>query len=136
MARKHHPDVAPDKAKAQQLFAQINRAYQVLHDPKQRAEYDRTLPATPPPPKRYPPRSPLASPAMEHLVSEAEGDALAQEGRHEQALIFYRLAQGRRPNPALDAKIARLEAFLAGPGGAAPVQDKKPAFWRRWFRRE
>ena len=40
LARKYHPDVNKDPA-AEELFREINEAYQVLHDPKQRARYDR-----------------------------------------------------------------------------------------------
>ncbi|GAB4060986.1 DnaJ C-terminal domain-containing protein [Catellatospora paridis] len=40
LARKYHPDVnkSPD---AEEKFKEINEAYQVLHDPKQRTRYDR-----------------------------------------------------------------------------------------------
>ncbi|MFC7760548.1 DnaJ C-terminal domain-containing protein [Catellatospora bangladeshensis] len=40
LARKYHPDVnkSPD---AEDRFKEINEAYQVLHDPKTRARYDR-----------------------------------------------------------------------------------------------
>jgi molecular chaperone DnaJ len=41
LARKHHPDVAPDKAEAEHLFKEINEAYEVLSDPNKRAQYDR-----------------------------------------------------------------------------------------------
>jgi molecular chaperone DnaJ len=41
LARKHHPDVADDKASAEHYFKQINEAYEVLSDPHKRAHYDR-----------------------------------------------------------------------------------------------
>ncbi len=41
LARKHHPDVAQDKADAEHRFKEINAAYQVLSDPAKRAQYDR-----------------------------------------------------------------------------------------------
>jgi len=41
LARRHHPDVADDKAAAEQRFKEINEAYEVLSDPRKRAEYDR-----------------------------------------------------------------------------------------------
>ena len=41
LARKHHPDVADDKAQAEHLFKDINEAYEVLSDPNKRAQYDR-----------------------------------------------------------------------------------------------
>jgi molecular chaperone DnaJ len=41
LARKHHPDVAHDKAEAEHRFKEINEAYEVLSDPGKRAQYDR-----------------------------------------------------------------------------------------------
>lgn len=41
LARKHHPDVAHDKSKAEHRFKEINEAYEVLSDPGKRAQYDR-----------------------------------------------------------------------------------------------
>jgi molecular chaperone DnaJ len=41
LARKHHPDVAHDKSKAEHHFKEINEAYEVLSDPTKRAHYDR-----------------------------------------------------------------------------------------------
>jgi molecular chaperone DnaJ len=41
LARKHHPDVAHDKSRAEHHFKEINEAYEVLSDPRKRAQYDR-----------------------------------------------------------------------------------------------
>lgn len=41
LARKYHPDVAADKATAENTFKEINEAYEVLSDPQKRANYDR-----------------------------------------------------------------------------------------------
>ena len=41
LARKHHPDVAENKAEAEHRFKEINEAYEVLSDPNKRAQYDR-----------------------------------------------------------------------------------------------
>lgn len=40
LARKFHPDVAEDKASAEEKFKGINEAYEVLGDPEKRKKYD------------------------------------------------------------------------------------------------
>jgi curved DNA-binding protein len=40
LARVHHPDVAEDKANAEEKFKEINEAYEVLSDPEKRKKYD------------------------------------------------------------------------------------------------
>jgi len=41
LARKYHPDVNPGDKAAEQKFKEISEAYEVLRDPKKRAQYDR-----------------------------------------------------------------------------------------------
>ena len=41
MARKYHPDLNPNDAKAKEKFQSVQKAYEVLSDPKQREMYDR-----------------------------------------------------------------------------------------------
>ena len=41
LARKYHPDVAPDDAEAEQKFKAVNEAYAVLSDPEKRTKYDK-----------------------------------------------------------------------------------------------
>lgn len=55
LARKFHPDVAEDKASAEEKFKEINEAYEVLSDPEKRKKYDAlganwNSQAPPPPP--------------------------------------------------------------------------------------
>lgn len=40
LARKYHPDVAKDKASAEEKFKEINEANEVLSDPEKRKQYD------------------------------------------------------------------------------------------------
>ena len=40
LAREYHPDVAKDKAKAEEKFKEINEAYEVLSDAGKRKKYD------------------------------------------------------------------------------------------------
>lgn len=40
LAREYHPDVAKDKASAEEKFKEINEAYEVLSDPAKRQKYD------------------------------------------------------------------------------------------------
>jgi curved DNA-binding protein CbpA len=42
LARQHHPDLNP-RPGASQRFAELAHAYEILHDPVQRARYDHTL---------------------------------------------------------------------------------------------
>jgi DnaJ-class molecular chaperone len=41
LAKKHHPDLSPDDKTAKERFQKIQRAYEVLSDPKKREMYDR-----------------------------------------------------------------------------------------------
>ncbi len=41
LARKYHPDLNPGNKEAERKFKEINEAYDILGDPKRRAEYDR-----------------------------------------------------------------------------------------------
>ncbi|MBI5025717.1 MAG: molecular chaperone DnaJ [Nitrospirae bacterium] len=41
LARKYHPDLNPGDKAAEQKFKEISEAYEILSDPKKRADYDR-----------------------------------------------------------------------------------------------
>src|SRR4051794_13878894 len=40
LARQYHPDVAKNKAQAEEKFKEINEAYEVLSDKEKRSKYD------------------------------------------------------------------------------------------------
>lgn len=40
LARKHHPDIAPNSKSSKQKFLDINEAHEVLSDPEKRKKYD------------------------------------------------------------------------------------------------
>ena len=41
MAKKYHPDQNPDNPKAQERFAEVNSAYEIVGDKKKRGQFDR-----------------------------------------------------------------------------------------------
>jgi DnaJ-class molecular chaperone len=41
LAKRHHPDLNPDKPEAAERFKEINTANDILSDPEKRARYDR-----------------------------------------------------------------------------------------------
>lgn len=49
LAKRFHPDANHGSESAAELFRQVTNAYQVLSDPKRRAEYDRSLKLRPQP---------------------------------------------------------------------------------------
>lgn len=63
LARKYHPDLNPGDKSAEQKFKEINEAYEVLGDPKKKAEYDQFG------------RSPFEGPGFEGFRAYDFGDA-------------------------------------------------------------
>lgn len=43
LAKKYHPDNNPNNLEAEKKFREITKAYEVLSDPKKRAEHDKTI---------------------------------------------------------------------------------------------
>jgi curved DNA-binding protein CbpA len=65
LAREQHPDLNPDPD-GPQRFAALASAYEILHDPAQRACYDQSLRRTPVatvPPRSAPPPPPVEVPS-------------------------------------------------------------------------
>ena len=72
LARQHHPDLT-EQPEGSETFVRLARAYEVLHDPAQRAHYDRSLPrsaATPQPPRMPRDLPPPVTPWMRRGILE------------------------------------------------------------------
>lgn len=63
LARQHHPDLTSDPG-GPQRFTAVSRAYEILHDPVQRARYDRIVHPSPTPAVRDRPPQPTGPVAM------------------------------------------------------------------------
>lgn len=87
LARKIHPDVnATDTQEASKEFAKIAKAYEILSNPKQRAEYDRSL-------------------LNNQYRTSADGDSVfSSENSH--AKRWRQMAYERRYNEIIDRMIA------------------------------
>lgn len=82
LARRHHPDLnsSPD---GPERFAALAHAYEILHDPAERARYDRTLDPTPPRRPSSASRPPTRSaPVAERIVQRGVLELSAEEALH------------------------------------------------------
>lgn len=77
LAKRHHPDLHPDKDKAQaeKKFKEINEAYEVLSDPEKKAKYEQIGPDWE---EKHEPRSPPSGgPARYEFRPGERGDSFA-----------------------------------------------------------
>jgi curved DNA-binding protein CbpA len=81
LARQHHPDLnaSPD---GPQRFAALAHAYEILHDPTQRARYDHTLAPSSPGRPRVGRRPAWPVPSDDWIVARGSLELSAHESAH------------------------------------------------------
>jgi len=128
LAQKWHPDKHPDqREKAERYFKIITRAFEVLSDPKARAEYDAWLAdrrnAAEPPPDVEPASEPPKQKHSQSNMAEAweDGKRSREQGFKETDC------------PYSQSELSR--AWREGFSAAGPTQDSNPHPWRRFFAR-
>lgn len=95
LARRHHPDVSshPD---GQRRFTRLTHAYEVLHDPAQRARYDRGLAPASSPAIGRSPRQPPISASDDRLPHRGTLELSPGEAAHlARHALFLHDARGR-----------------------------------------
>jgi DnaJ-class molecular chaperone len=134
MARKHHPDLNPDDKKAKARFQAVQRAYEVLSDPKKREMYDRygssfdTAGAGPQPQWRH-----TGQPGGPDEVDFGQffGERFGEEGAGGFADLFRQFARGAQRPTRKPARGADLEHELEIPfqtsirGGEARINIRR-----------
>lgn len=113
LAKRHHPDLNPDKPDAQARFAAINAANQILSDPERRGRFDRgeidgSGAETPPPRPRYRP-SGQSRPGASRGFGDEDWEAMFAEAAQ---------ARANRPTVGEDARYSLTVAFLDAANGA------------------
>lgn len=81
LARRHHPDrnSSPD---GPERFVALAHAYEILHDPAERARYDRTLAPAPSVPPPAASRPPTRSGSVDRIVQRGILELSAEEAWH------------------------------------------------------
>ncbi|HAH04965.1 MAG TPA: molecular chaperone DnaJ [Elusimicrobia bacterium] len=112
LAKRHHPDLHPDKDKARATakFKEINEAYEVLSDPQKKAKYDQIGPGWEAAQESSPP--PGAGTARRGFRTDEQDDSLDGFSRFFESLFGEAGAQG----------FGRGEAFRRGPRKGQDVE--------------
>ncbi len=113
LAKRHHPDLNPDKPDAQAKFAAINAANQILSDPERRAKFDRgEIDASGAEVQQARPRY--------RSSSQSRSNPMRGFGEEDWESMFAEAAQAqaRRPSAGEDARYTLKVAFLDAANGA------------------
>ncbi len=114
LARKYHPDLHPGDKKAEEKFKEISEAYEILSDPKKRAEYDSLRQAA----RAYSFTTPQGEKAYDFSIFTDESGPFADFSDIFSNLFGFEKDWRTRPEPGADVlyqvEIPFREAALGG----------------------